>query len=153
MPVYRITLHGIAAPLLVRDESAAKAKDQILDLKALTTEEMADALAAGETIYKAGDSVLGKKAEKAETWPTERIDYETGMVQRHTGLGMYADDRPASVDEMMAEHEGDLFRVDTASGMVQRQRAGADGMDWEDIREASKDEIAAATPSPAPAKK
>lgn len=68
MPIYRIKLHGVEKPLLVRAESAAKAKDQIIDLSALTSEEMADALAAGDKIYVPGDSVLPPEPEaKPET--------------------------------------------------------------------------------------
>ena len=58
MPVYRANFPGHEETLLLRADSAAQAKDQVLTLKAMTSDEMADALAAGEKIYLPGDPIL-----------------------------------------------------------------------------------------------
>jgi hypothetical protein len=61
MPVYGIRINGLKADndeLLVRADSAAQAKDQVLELRTLTAEQMADALENGRKIYKTGDPVI-----------------------------------------------------------------------------------------------
>lgn len=57
MPVYRATIAGRTKPVLVRDDSAAKASSQLVQLKALTSDEMADALASGEKVWKPGEEL------------------------------------------------------------------------------------------------
>jgi hypothetical protein len=56
MPVYRATIAG-AKPILVRDDSAAKAMKQLVKLDPLSGDDLADALEKGETIHKAGDPI------------------------------------------------------------------------------------------------
>ena len=55
LPVYRASIAGQPGTMLLRAETAAKAKDQIVTLDALSGEQMADALAAGEKIWTPGD--------------------------------------------------------------------------------------------------
>lgn len=54
MAVYRATIPGMK-PILLRGASRPKALEALISLDALSGEEMADALAAGQTIYKPGD--------------------------------------------------------------------------------------------------
>ncbi len=51
MPIYNVTVAGRKSPVLIKAESASKAKDAVVDVKALTAEEMADALASGKTVW------------------------------------------------------------------------------------------------------
>jgi hypothetical protein len=54
MPIYRVAIVGRKAPVLLKAESAAKAKDLIVTAESLTGEEMADALADGEKVWTPG---------------------------------------------------------------------------------------------------
>ena len=64
MPIYRATLPGIKGTLLLRAPSAAQAKDLIVELKALTSDELSDALEAGEKVYKQGDPIIPPTPEQ-----------------------------------------------------------------------------------------
>lgn len=64
MPIYRATLPGITGTLLLRAPSAAQAKDLIVELKALTSDELSDALEAGEKVYKQGDPIIPPTPEQ-----------------------------------------------------------------------------------------
>lgn len=55
MPIYKTKIQGRNKPLLLKAESAAKGKDQIVTLEALTAEEMAEALASGEKVWTPGE--------------------------------------------------------------------------------------------------
>jgi hypothetical protein len=57
MGVYRMKLAGRRKPILVKAESIAKAKDAIVEGEKLDAEEMADALANGESVWKPGDEL------------------------------------------------------------------------------------------------
>lgn len=124
MPIYRATLPGITGTLLLRAPSAAQAKDQIVELKALTSDELSDALEAGEKVYKQGDPIIP---------PTEKTKSDEGA-------------RQAELVEV-------AIRTHLPSGMHQSLIEGGNpgnDDDWLDEREATPEEIAAATP---PAKK
>lgn len=54
MPVYKINMKGRAAAVLVKAETAAKAKDAVLTVESITAEEMVDAIANGESIWTPG---------------------------------------------------------------------------------------------------
>lgn len=71
MPVYRATIAG-AKPLLVRDDTAAKAKDQLIKLEPLSAADLADAMEAGEKIHKPGDPI--EVAEKAKAEPESKAE-------------------------------------------------------------------------------
>lgn len=71
MPVYRATIPG-AKPLLVRGDTAAKAKDQLIKLDPLSAADLADAMEKGETIHKAGDPIeLAEKPAETKPEPTK----------------------------------------------------------------------------------
>ena len=53
MPIYKTTILGDAEPRLVRADTAAKARDHIVQTEALTAEELADLIEGGATIEKA----------------------------------------------------------------------------------------------------
>lgn len=55
MPIYRTTIMGREKPLLIRAETAAKGLAQLVTIKALTAEEMAEALASGDKVWTPGD--------------------------------------------------------------------------------------------------
>jgi len=55
MGIYRVTIEGRNKPVLVKAASASKAKDSVVTAESLKAEEMADALANGETVWKPGD--------------------------------------------------------------------------------------------------
>lgn len=63
MPIYRMKIAGRNKPVLVKAESAAKAKDQIVEAKALTAEEMGEALSSGEKVWNPGDDLPDDEAE------------------------------------------------------------------------------------------
>lgn len=54
MPIYRATVQGRKKTVLVRADSAAKARDQIVDVAPLTAADMADAIENGEAVWKPG---------------------------------------------------------------------------------------------------
>lgn len=56
MPIYRAKVPGLK-PLLLYADSAAKAKDQLVELEAMSAADMAAALAGGLTIWKPGEPV------------------------------------------------------------------------------------------------
>lgn len=64
MAVYRVKIPGMK-PVLLRDSSRPKALEQLMSVEALSGEQMADALAAGESIYKPGDSVEAEEKPPA----------------------------------------------------------------------------------------
>lgn len=55
MGVYRVKVEGRNKPVLVKEDSQAKAKDRVVSAELLNAEQMAEAMDAGETIWKAGD--------------------------------------------------------------------------------------------------
>lgn len=56
MPIYKTTILGTAEPRLVRAETAAKARDHIVQTEAINADELADLIETGATIEKAGDA-------------------------------------------------------------------------------------------------
>ena len=54
MAIYGVTIKGRRKRLLVKATSAAEAKALFVEAKALTAEEMQDALDAGEAVWKPG---------------------------------------------------------------------------------------------------
>lgn len=55
MGVYRVKVEGRNKPILVKEESQAKAKDRVVSAELLKSEDLAEAMEAGETIWKVGD--------------------------------------------------------------------------------------------------
>ena len=53
MPIYRIKIEGRHKSLLVKEESAAKAKERVVTATALTADEMSAAIENGERVWKA----------------------------------------------------------------------------------------------------
>lgn len=72
MPVYRITIKGRRKPILTKAETAAKARDSVVDAVALTAEEMADALSDGEKLWTAGDELPADEPDPAESGPGDQ---------------------------------------------------------------------------------
>lgn len=56
MPIYGVTVRGENTPRIVKADSAAKAKDHIVECKALTAVQLADAVADGVKIELAGET-------------------------------------------------------------------------------------------------
>lgn len=54
MPIYEMRLEGRRKPVLLNSESAARAKDTLVQAKALTRAEVSDAFIAGEAIWNPG---------------------------------------------------------------------------------------------------
>jgi hypothetical protein len=54
LPVYRATIPGRRKPLLIKADNATKASAQLVQLKALTADEMSTALEQGESVWKPG---------------------------------------------------------------------------------------------------
>lgn len=54
MAIYGVTIRGRNRRLLVKAESAAKAVSMFCEAKALTAEQMQDALDEGESVWKPG---------------------------------------------------------------------------------------------------
>lgn len=57
MPVYRITIKGRRKPILTKADSAAKARDAVVECEQVTAEDMIDALGGGEKIWTPGDDL------------------------------------------------------------------------------------------------
>lgn len=57
MPIYNAKIIGRTLPIMVRADTAAKARDMLVDVAMLTAEEMADAMASGAVLWKPGNDV------------------------------------------------------------------------------------------------
>lgn len=55
MPIYRVKIEGRHKSILVKEDSAAKAKDRVATATALTAEEMSTAIEDGERVWKSGE--------------------------------------------------------------------------------------------------
>jgi hypothetical protein len=71
MAIYGVTIKGRSKRLLVKAESAAKAVGLFVEAKALTAEQMQDALDEGESVWKPGtdlpDDEPAEPAPEADT--------------------------------------------------------------------------------------
>ncbi len=67
MPIYRLKLAGRRKSILVKAESAAKAKELVVTVKALNAEEMQEAIESDEKLWKAGDELPADTPEAADT--------------------------------------------------------------------------------------
>lgn len=65
MPIYRAKITGRTKTVLVKSESAAKAKELFVEVSALTAEQMQDALDEGEAVWKPGTPLPEDDAEPA----------------------------------------------------------------------------------------
>ncbi len=74
MPIYRATMTGRTKPVLVRSENATKATAQLVSVKALTSDEMADALAAGEKVWTPGEDFPADAEAIADKAPAPTPD-------------------------------------------------------------------------------
>lgn len=54
MPVYQCKVRGFLVARIVKAESAAKARDHIVEASAMSSDDVADAVASGSTIEVAG---------------------------------------------------------------------------------------------------
>lgn len=55
MPIYGVKVRGDGSKRVVRASSAAKARDHVVEAKALSAEELADAIEAGAEIETAAE--------------------------------------------------------------------------------------------------
>lgn len=55
MPIYGVKIRGDEKERIVRASSAAKARDHVVEAKALNAEELADAIGNGSTIENASE--------------------------------------------------------------------------------------------------
>lgn len=70
--VYKLKIPG-AKPLFVRGESKAKAVAKIVEVESLTSEEFADAIEAGGSLFKDGDKIEAEPApEKPQVAESEQ---------------------------------------------------------------------------------
>lgn len=68
MPIYRAKIEGRKKPVLLKADSAAKARDQLVDVETLSSSDMMDAIEAGEKVWKPGEPLPeDEPAEKAES--------------------------------------------------------------------------------------
>ncbi len=66
MPIYKMHIAGRNKPVLVKADSAAKAKDFVVEAKALTAEEMGAALESGEKVWNGTDALPADEAAKPD---------------------------------------------------------------------------------------
>ncbi|APZ81804.1 hypothetical protein vBEliSR6L_39 [Erythrobacter phage vB_EliS_R6L] len=67
MAIYGVTIRGRNKRLLVKAASAAEAKGLFVEAKALTAEEMQDALDDGEAVWKPGQDLPADEAASDTT--------------------------------------------------------------------------------------
>lgn len=67
MAIYGVTIKGRRKRLLVKATSAAEAKALFVEAKALTAEEMQDALDEGESVWKPGTDLPDDEAAPEST--------------------------------------------------------------------------------------
>jgi hypothetical protein len=67
--VYRVTIQGRSKPVLVKEDSQAKAKDRIVSAELLNAEQMAEAMENGESIWREGDPFPADDGAPAERDP------------------------------------------------------------------------------------
>ena len=67
MAIYGVTIKGRRKRLLVKATSAAEAKALFVEAKALTAEEMQDALDEGESVWKPGTDLPDDEATPEST--------------------------------------------------------------------------------------
>ncbi len=85
MPVYRMTIVGRRKPILLKGETAAKARDALVTAEIITAEEMVDALNSGEKIWAPGDDL---PADEPEPMP------ETGFKPEIRDAGGAPESKP-----------------------------------------------------------
>ncbi len=90
MPVYRMTIVGRRKPILLKGETAAKARDALVTAALITAEEMADALGDGEKIWVPGTDL---PADEPEPMP-ETKDQTKETVDKETLIAGPADPVP-----------------------------------------------------------
>lgn len=158
MPLYAVSTKGSDKLRLIdaTSESAAlkhAAAGQFTARRITRPTEVGELMGAGATVEKAGTPVTPPPA-------AERVNVETGDFERSLGdLGgttRWEVVRPATLSELTLAEPGGTWRVHSESGMVGFLPEGSDEADgWHDIREATAEEIAEATPAasdPPPAK-
>jgi hypothetical protein len=67
MAVYRVVLEGREKPVLLRAKNKSEALDMVVDARALTGEEVEEALVGGEKLWKVGDP-----------FPADEVSVEAG---------------------------------------------------------------------------
>jgi hypothetical protein len=72
LPIYRLTIRGRRKPILVKADSAADAKNAVVEAVSLKADEMADALADGEKVWNSAepfppDDPQGEESDQAQT--------------------------------------------------------------------------------------
>lgn len=66
MPIYKCTVRGEKAPRIVRADTAAQARNHLVECETMTAEQMADAIEKGATIERAGTVEPAEEAPKGE---------------------------------------------------------------------------------------
>jgi hypothetical protein len=79
MPIYKAKIAGRNKPVLVRADTAAKARDQVVEVEALDSGQLQDALEAGEAVWKPGTPLPEDDKPEAEA--------EQGGGEKGSGTG------------------------------------------------------------------
>lgn len=66
MPIYQCTVSGSTKPRLVKADTAAQAKSFLVDVKAVTAEELSDLIEGGATIEKAPPATTSSDGKSEE---------------------------------------------------------------------------------------
>lgn len=66
MPMYRCKIRGETKTRIVRADTAAQARNHIVDVETMTAEEMADEIDKGATIERAGTETPSGDDDKGE---------------------------------------------------------------------------------------
>jgi hypothetical protein len=74
MPIYKATIQGRSKPLLIRADTAAKGVAQLVTVKALTAEEMAEALGNGDKVWTPGEDMPEDDKPAADPDPKPPIE-------------------------------------------------------------------------------
>lgn len=74
MPIYGVTIKGRAKRLLIKEASQAQAVAHFVSAKALTAEEMQDALDEGERVWKPGQPLPDDATKDATETPVDDGD-------------------------------------------------------------------------------
>jgi hypothetical protein len=154
MPLYKISTTGQEKPRLVEATSEAAALKHaavgMFSASRVTSPVDAAALmSSGIALEKAGVQPEPEVKPEVKT-ANERVNVATGMVEAlgdavDGGERPWSNARPATLAELGAAGPGE-WRVDPKAAKVQFRADGATkAADWVDVREATGEEIEAAT--------
>lgn len=80
MPIFRVNIAGRTKPLLMRGDSAAKVREAIVDAKALTSKELADAF--GEAVWTPGEAMPEDEKPEADPAPEQGAAAKPGATSK-----------------------------------------------------------------------